>query len=340
MRNVTLTLSAGIAIVFAAAGGWYSQFDSVSPSQQSTSLPSAPQSSSQKPAPQPSPSDLGIAVRGVCVGEQSECQKADPQSEFEAKRSEPATRKSQAKRDVSGVALLRRRPLRDQTDNSLEDIQDRGVFGDSFSRKPTGVELIEEEGDKVSLLGQALRTLPKGTILLVAPEVMTSEEEREVTAVVGKEISSIALRKYIGPSEQAKTGTLHVSSKMTAALSGPNFTVAPMSPEIQSVAEGFYTEWRWQVKATKAGEHALTATLYAVIGESQHSIDSYRTVVKVNVKPKTWADFLAGSSENAERIAEGGSKMAAFLTAIGTLFAGIAGWWYRQRRRRRSQPAG
>lgn len=306
-RNITLPLlSGGIAIVLFAAGtaGLFTSRNDAP----------APQSPPSQLRPQPLPTDQDAAsFRGLCAGDP--CQVAvtgDGTGADEVDLAEPEPGVSVAGMENPGIPSV----------------------DDPVSREPHGVELIGEEGDKVGLLGQALRTLPKGKILLVAPEAMTSEEEREVTAIVGREISNTALRKYIGPSDQAETGTLHVSSRMMATLTGPNFAVTPMTPDVQTIADGFYTEWRWQVKARKAGDHPLTAILYAVVGESQHSIDSYKTVVKVKVEPSTWVDLIVGTSEGAANVAESGAKMAAFLTALATLLAGITGWWYRQKARR------
>ena len=86
-----------------------------------------------------------------------------------------------------------------------------------------------------------------------------------------------------------------MSYEVLAILSGPGFAITSVTPEKQTVAEGFPTVWEWAIEAKVEGTQELEATLYALIPDSasttaQQRIDSYTQKINVSVKPQTWTE--------------------------------------------------
>ena|SRR5215471_18235538 len=79
-----------------------------------------------------------------------------------------------------------------------------------------------------------------------------------------------------------------------STLTGPGFKIDPVTPERQTIAEGFPTVWEWNVEAKDDGEEELEATLYAVVSDGnknvQHRVDSYTQKIKVSVRDLTWGE--------------------------------------------------
>jgi hypothetical protein len=96
-------------------------------------------------------------------------------------------------------------------------------------------------------------------------------------------------------SDLTGTGTpivesLNVGTVMKARLSGDGFEIMPLHEEEQIVAGDTYTEWAWNVKALKAGEHNLylTITVKVIVdgfGEKARDIPVITRQVKVQVDP-------------------------------------------------------
>ncbi len=103
--------------------------------------------------------------------------------------------------------------------------------------------------------------------MLDAPSKMVDGDEREVKASVGINVPITEFRKQSAPSDQQVEGSLSLSPQMAATLSGPGFTIEQITPEKQSIAEGFPTIRTWNVTAKQEGEQKLEATLYVLVTE-------------------------------------------------------------------------
>jgi hypothetical protein len=96
-------------------------------------------------------------------------------------------------------------------------------------------------------------------------------------------------------SDLAGSGTpivesLNVGTVMKARLSGDGFEIMPLHEEEQIVAGDTYTEWAWNVKALKPGEHELNLTITVKVivdgfGEKARDIPVITRQVKVQVDP-------------------------------------------------------
>src|SRR5262249_5992521 len=76
---------------------------------------------------------------------------------------------------------------------------------------------------RIQARGKILRGLPKGNIVLHAPNAMRVGERRTVEANVGVNVET--LRKPSSSRDQTIEGSLHVSSEMVALLNGAGFKI-------------------------------------------------------------------------------------------------------------------
>lgn len=88
-----------------------------------------------------------------------------------------------------------------------------------------------------------------------------------VEANVGINVPMETLRKQLDSRTQTFEGALGVSAEMVATLNGPAFKIDAVTPEQQTIAEGFPTVWSWNVEAKQEGEQELEATLYALAAD-------------------------------------------------------------------------
>lgn len=71
-----------------------------------------------------------------------------------------------------------------------------------------------------------------------------------------------------------------VGQRMKATLEGAGFEVKPLSPEIQTVAEGSNALWRWSVTARARGDLSLVLRTTVVMIDSQGNAQELRPTVE------------------------------------------------------------
>jgi hypothetical protein len=75
---------------------------------------------------------------------------------------------------------------------------------------------------------------------------------------------------------------------MEARLSGPNFAITAITPEIQAVSRSEITEWKWEVKPSSDGRHYLHLTLSALLRvdgtPTPRAIRTFDKVIEVEVE--------------------------------------------------------
>jgi len=163
----------------------------------------------------------------------------------------------------------------------------------------------------------ALEQLPKGKIVLEAPKTMKVGEFRDVYANVGIDVDDKLLRRHTSPTDQSIDGTLAISGKMSAVLTGSGFKIKNTTPEEQDVTEGFVTVWNWEIEARQDGEQELEATLYVTLpGIARQRINSFSHKIGVVVRPLTWPEWF-NAFDTVTKIA----------TPMGTAITVIFGWF-------------
>jgi hypothetical protein len=160
---------------------------------------------------------------------------------------------------------------------------------------------------------------------------MAVDDEREVKASVGLNVPIAKLRQQSGPSDQQVEGSLSLSPEMAATLSGPGFTIGQITPEKQSIAEGYPTVWTWDVTAKQEGEQKLEVTLYVLVSEgnepSRIRVESYSQTISVSVRPQTWGEWL-------DSVGHGLGSVKTIVLTIGTIVTAVLGWFGIQSRKR------
>ena len=190
---------------------------------------------------------------------------------------------------------------------------------------------------------QTLEALPKGNIVLHAPSAMRVGERRNVEANVGINVPMEILRKPPHSQDQAIEGTLRISAEMAATLNGPGFKIDAVTPEKQTIAEGFPTVWSWNVEAKEDGEQDLEATLYVILGDDRQRIDSYHQTITVSVREQTWGEWLESIGHEVDAV----KAILGTLAAAATIVFGWLGISFARRKgkvatkfgRRRKSPA-
>lgn len=179
---------------------------------------------------------------------------------------------------------------------------------------------------KIQALRKQVNSLPKGNIVLAAPDKMTVGDTRTVSVRVGVGMSLEKLKPPPLPSDQTSNSELQVSSEMVATLvaSSGGFEITSNTPERQSVAAGLPTEWLWQIKAKAGGQQELVATLYALVyvgnSEQREQIESYTHTTLVAVRPLTWSEWLRSVSQNI-------SALEGIVVALGATVTAVLGWF-------------
>jgi len=168
-------------------------------------------------------------------------------------------------------------------------------------------------------------------------------ERRIVEANVGVNVLIETLRKPLSSRDQTFEGSLRVSSEMVAILNGPGFRIEAVTPEKQTIAEGFPTVWSWNVEAKQDGEQELEATLYAIVGDDRQRIDSYVQKITVSVREQTWREWLESLGHEVDAV----KAILAALVGAGTVVFGWFGFSFARQKgkvatksgRRRKSPA-
>jgi hypothetical protein len=148
---------------------------------------------------------------------------------------------------------------------------------------------------KIRERGLALGALPLGKVVVRGPRGMRVGETRTVAAAVGLNVS---VDKLLDPSsnDQVLPGSAHLSADMAALLTGAGFNIKPMSAEKQTLAEGFLTQWVWNVEALQPGEQQLSMALFAFLpgrGEvARQQVETYVERIVVGVKEATWSEWF------------------------------------------------
>jgi hypothetical protein len=151
------------------------------------------------------------------------------------------------------------------------------------------------------LLSDALRRLDPGMMVFNPPESMKQFSLHRVELRIlhmGSETPGASTQTAAAAtltSDLEGPGTpvvesLAVGTVMKARLSGDGFEITPLHEEEQIVAGDTYTEWAWNVKPLRSGEHDLhlTITVKVIVdgfGEKARDIPVITRRVKVQVDP-------------------------------------------------------
>lgn len=181
-------------------------------------------------------------------------------------------------------------------------------------------------------IDRALEALPLGSIAFNVSTVMTLNRSDSVRLLLSPSMSVEELQKQLAEqlSRDAKVEGIEVriAPRMEARLTGTNFSILALTPEVQPVTWKEPTEWRWEVMATEAGSQALHLTLTAVLQiEGKDSTRALRTFDRDIEVQVTWPQRINGfAAENWQWL----------WTTVAVPIA-VWLWGKRSKKKRRSQ---
>jgi hypothetical protein len=214
--------------------------------------------------------------------------------------------------------------LPDQPASARPTIKAESVAPGKAASLPPPEPTTSPSARRMAARGESLQALPKGNIVLHAPNAMRVGERRTVEANVGVNVPIEILRKPLSSRDQTIEGSLRVSSDMVASLNGPGFKIDAVTPEQQAIAEGFPTVWSWNVEAKEDGEQELEATLYVLLPDgdtsSRQRVDSYVQKITVSVRERTWGEWLESFGHEVD------AMKAIVVTLVGAATV-VFGWF-------------
>jgi hypothetical protein len=140
--------------------------------------------------------------------------------------------------------------------------------------------------DPYAAIDSILERMSNGNIAFNAPQLMSIEDTATIQLKLGLNTEISDLKRLI-ESEGAKEGfIIKVAERMEARLTGQNFAITAITPEVQAISRNEITSWSWEVKPKAKGKQYLHLTLTALIGTNGNSTPrTLRTFSKsVNVK--------------------------------------------------------
>ena len=141
--------------------------------------------------------------------------------------------------------------------------------------------------DRLSAVDRILEQLKFGNIVFNAPKTMNFRDTAVIQLVLGLKAPIDELKRMIEATGEKEGAHIRVSDRMEARLSGPNFAITAITPEIQAVSQSDITEWKWEVKPSSDGRHYLHLTLSAILSVEGAStprvIRTFDKVIEVEV---------------------------------------------------------
>lgn len=129
--------------------------------------------------------------------------------------------------------------------------------------------------------------LDHGNITFNSPDTMNPRDTAVIQLVFGLKTTIDDLRQRLETAAEKRGERIRVSDRMEARLSGSNFTIRAITPEVQDVSRSNHTEWQWEVKPSDDGRHDLHLTLSAILSVDGASPPKTIITVDQEVEVKT-----------------------------------------------------
>ncbi len=137
-----------------------------------------------------------------------------------------------------------------------------------------------------------LNSLPMANIAFNTPEKMRVNESHIIQLVLGLENSHAELQQLIDAADSIDNDKIKVSTRMQARLTGANFSITAINPEVQGISSVNVTEWNWEVKPISEGDHDLHLTMSVILrvegSDTPHTIRTFSKLIKVEVHWQQW----------------------------------------------------
>jgi len=184
-------------------------------------------------------------------------------------------------------------------------------------------------------IDQALDELKSATVAFNTPAVARVGKQVIVEAKLSTRLSASEVKVLIGEPGNVEVGTLKVSDRMLAILSGGSaFDVAPSGPQAQWASDKTPTGWTWQVTPKQVGEQILILSFEAVITingkEDNRTVNTFKRSINVEVGwPQTFGEWLEWVRKTGEGLSYVWGLM--IVTIGGAGWAAVKRYWSRAR---------
>lgn len=119
--------------------------------------------------------------------------------------------------------------------------------------------------DPLAAIDEILDKLELGNIVFNSPPIINLNETRTIQLFLGVKATIEELKQMIEAEGNKKGASIKVANRMEARLSGTNFAITAVTPEVQVVSRNDVTEWKWEVKPVREGRHHLHLTLSVLL---------------------------------------------------------------------------
>ena len=179
--------------------------------------------------------------------------------------------------------------------------------------------------DPMAAVDRLLAALPSANIAFNVPDAINLGDTAMLELDLSLDTSTSELLARIKESGAKEGAKIKVSERMEARLSGADFAITAVTPEVQAVAGTGVTQWQWEIKPTSKGQrrllHLTLSALMDIDGTSTaRAIRTFDKEIDVEV---TWSDMATQFlQENWQ-----------WLWTV--ILAPVAAWIWARRRRRR-----
>lgn len=150
-------------------------------------------------------------------------------------------------------------------------------------------------------LSKTLSKLKEGKIAFVAPDTMNLSDSKPVEARIAQSLSA-DIRKGMEDLGVVQEAKIRVFGVMGARLTGANFEITPITPEVQIIppSDGF-TRWEWEVRPKDWGHQRLYLNVCVELdsrsGREQYCPSVYEREVAIHVSRRYAAThFIANNA--------------------------------------------
>jgi len=153
--------------------------------------------------------------------------------------------------------------------------------------------------DRFGAIDQILEKLEFGNIAFNAPQSMNLNNTAMIQLLLGLAVPTDELKRMIEAEGEKVGAQIRVSDRMEALLTGPNFAITAVTPEIQAVSRSNITEWKWEVKPISKGRNYLHLTISSLLdvdgASTPRTIRTFDKIIDVEV---TWHQRVFSFVEN------------------------------------------
>lgn len=134
-----------------------------------------------------------------------------------------------------------------------------------------------------------LRRLDLADVAYNSPETMLMGTAAEIELLLSLATPVEALTMMLDAVGKREGARIRASNRMEAHLSGPQFDITPVTPEVQAVSREEITKWEWNVMPKAGGRHSLHLVLNALLTvDGENTPRTVRTFQREIVVEVSW----------------------------------------------------